>query len=599
MMTSQHFNTNGDNNERAAKPQATRSPMTKKDSTSHNTTQNGLNSVKKETELSSKFDRDRKIREETANIEDIDAESVRHYGAAVLNLIEKNDGTNANTDADARKLVRRTSMTSSPAAQVFANPELVKRLIYQKALKEAEANAKAGSTEYKYENKHKNSAGAKGNGDSNNRQTTQSKMLKENSSQRVSSASSRLLSDGVCNNNIATGAAAMSSSSNQQRQQQQRQGPPPTQQKLNSLPPSAQPEEEESYIYGTVSRFSNWMERQRAARQQMELQRQAIMQREKLRKIQAMEQLQKRLSASKIKQKSRLKSISGIDLNISYKDLEGDDDVDKPTFSVPQQQQQQPYVKKKTITASSSLEESINERDTLIKSIKIEPEPEPENYDAIPTPFILSKNVMLQMARKALPPSIMLSRWKRLYSLQRDGDAFQGMLQRCSGEDRTLLVVKNMDGKVFGGYVDCVWDGHGHKSSTFYGTGQAFLFRVDQVKKPNSSKSKENNKENQDTEEKLVVYKWKGVNRYIQLCDVEHGRIAMGGGGQNGSFGLCLEDDFSRGSTGPCDTFGNEPLTGNEGSAKSEMLLGSSGPGVETAFDVMDVEVWSFLGFMY
>ena len=34
--------------------------------------------------------------------------------------------------------------------------------------------------------------------------------------------------------------------------------------------------------------------------------------------------------------------------------------------------------------------------------------------------------------------------------------------------------------------------------------------------------------------------------------------IAMGGGG--GAFGLYVEDDFSRGSTGTCGTFGNCPL---------------------------------------
>jgi hypothetical protein len=36
--------------------------------------------------------------------------------------------------------------------------------------------------------------------------------------------------------------------------------------------------------------------------------------------------------------------------------------------------------------------------------------------------------------------------------------------------------------------------------------------------------------------------------------------IAFGGGGDEGDFGLCVEDDFRRGSTGRCETFGNEPL---------------------------------------
>lgn len=50
--------------------------------------------------------------------------------------------------------------------------------------------------------------------------------------------------------------------------------------------------------------------------------------------------------------------------------------------------------------------------------------------------------------------------------------------------------------------------------------------------------------------------------------------VAFGGGG--GSFGLLLEDDFASGCTGPCETFGNEPLCS------------------ESMFQVATLELWGF-----
>lgn len=47
------------------------------------------------------------------------------------------------------------------------------------------------------------------------------------------------------------------------------------------------------------------------------------------------------------------------------------------------------------------------------------------------------------------------------------------------------------------------------------------------------------------------------------------------GGGQGANFGLWLDDGFSRGHSGPCDTFGNTPL---------------SDEGIK--FDILGVELW-------
>jgi hypothetical protein len=106
-------------------------------------------------------------------------------------------------------------------------------------------------------------------------------------------------------------------------------------------------------------------------------------------------------------------------------------------------------------------------------------------------------------------------------------------------------VVKTTRDQVFGAYVESPWALH-HEG--FYGLGQACLFQVVEDDDNNTST-------NSST---IRVYKWSGANRYIQVCDASSRMICVGGGGD--SFGLCLEQDFSVGSTGPCVTFANEPL---------------------------------------
>ena len=81
--------------------------------------------------------------------------------------------------------------------------------------------------------------------------------------------------------------------------------------------------------------------------------------------------------------------------------------------------------------------------------------------------------------------------------------------------------------------------------------------------------------------EKVKVWKWTGSNSFFQLCDPDRSLVAMGGGGSGeGSFGICVEDDFSRGTTGPCGTFGNDRGLAEEGGT----------------FEIVNFEVYSFVG---
>eukprot|EP00956_Cyclotella_meneghiniana_P042811 scaffold249325_cov73-Cyclotella_meneghiniana.AAC.4 len=205
---------------------------------------------------------------------------------------------------------------------------------------------------------------------------------------------------------------------------------------------------------------------------------------------------------------------------------------------------------------ASSPQQQIQQRRNSFHhdQVKVVDEPHTE----IP-PILSQSQIKSLVLSGALPASLHYCKWERLYSLTRDGDSFDTFLRNVEGRDRTVLVVKTTLDKIFGGYADTRWESKGvsHHAHEFYGTGQACLFRY----------THHNN---------VMRYKWSGANRYIQLCDSTKRTIAFGGGGDEGVFGLCIEDDFRRGTTGHCETFQNEPLC------------------EEGYFDVVDLEVWGF-----
>mmetsp|Transcript_53192 Transcript_53192/g.64102 ORF Transcript_53192/g.64102 Transcript_53192/m.64102 type:complete len:326 (-) Transcript_53192:32-1009(-) len=170
---------------------------------------------------------------------------------------------------------------------------------------------------------------------------------------------------------------------------------------------------------------------------------------------------------------------------------------------------------------------------------------------------ILSEALKRSITEKGLPMMLHFHEWKLLYSLSRDGDCFNTMLSQVSDHQRTLLLVETTDGSKMGGFVESPWEESFNfftkstrisKKGEFYGCGRAFLFTVTSAF---------------GTEE-VIVYNWTQANPFIQLCDANKGRIAMGGGGLHGDFGFCVEDNFSQGSTCKCNTYDNDPLAKEE-----------------------------------
>jgi len=235
-------------------------------------------------------------------------------------------------------------------------------------------------------------------------------------------------------------------------------------------------------------------------------------------------------------------------------------------------------------------EEEEEDDPYFVSDIKIVPETPKDEISspssAVP-PILRPSHMKSLISSGGLPPSLTFCKWKRLYSLIRDGDSFEQFLHRVEGHDRTVLVVKTTTGSVFGGYADTRWEArHARRhASEYYGSAQAFLFRFPNYVSSKSSPDEEKDQGENDAveievgesnENDVIIYKWSGANRYIQLCDASRKTIAFGGGGEEGDFGLCIEDDFRRGTSGRCSTFENEALC------------------EEGYFFVMDLEVWGF-----
>lgn len=205
-----------------------------------------------------------------------------------------------------------------------------------------------------------------------------------------------------------------------------------------------------------------------------------------------------------------------------------------------------------------SLDESSDEDEMMIAS----------DDEVESCPPILSHAQIQQIHSEGLPATVRLMTWTRCYSLQRDGDFFGTMFRTSSKYQHTLIVIKTATGDVLGGYADTPWKGHVNssvgrgRSNSFFGGGKAFLYATHPAGGGTG-------------DDEISFYRWTGENGYSQLCDIDKGALGMGGGG---AFGFYVQDDFTIGSSGHCDTFGNPPLTKNN----------------DGSFEIVEFEVYGF-----
>ncbi|KAK9755306.1 hypothetical protein RND81_01G016900 [Saponaria officinalis] len=134
-----------------------------------------------------------------------------------------------------------------------------------------------------------------------------------------------------------------------------------------------------------------------------------------------------------------------------------------------------------------------------------------------------------------------LEEWKLLYHSSYHGQSFNTFLGNVSNDEGpTLLIIKDKEGCIYGGYASQPWEKH----SDFYGDMKCFLFQL---------------------HPKVYMYRPTGANTNLQWCAVNYGSESIpngiGFGGRVNHFGLFISANFDAGQTFECTTFGSPCLS--------------------------------------
>lgn len=136
-------------------------------------------------------------------------------------------------------------------------------------------------------------------------------------------------------------------------------------------------------------------------------------------------------------------------------------------------------------------------------------------------------------------PSERTEQWELLYNSSVNGLSFNTFLG-CVGHAPTVVLIKDRQGWVYGGYASQPWEKHGD----FYGDVKCFLFQLH----PRAS-----------------LYRATGLNGNYQWCAANFSSESIpngiGFGGRVGHFGLFVAGSFDQGHSFVCTTF-NSPCLG-------------------------------------
>eukprot|EP01121_Diplochlamys_sp_Union-15-3_P020461 TRINITY_DN7993_c0_g1_i1.p1 TRINITY_DN7993_c0_g1~~TRINITY_DN7993_c0_g1_i1.p1 ORF type:complete len:161 (-),score=3.58 TRINITY_DN7993_c0_g1_i1:36-518(-) len=155
---------------------------------------------------------------------------------------------------------------------------------------------------------------------------------------------------------------------------------------------------------------------------------------------------------------------------------------------------------------------------------------------------------MYTQLRRYLPARFRYMDLERLFSTSTDGTSLYTFYKKLEDVEPTLILIKDMDDYVFGGFCTQAWE----VRPDFYGTGESFLFSLKPV---------------------FAVYRWTSANTYFMHST--HRCIAMGGG-TTGRHGFWLDSELHLGTSSVSKTFLNRRLSNAE------------------EFECKTLEVWCF-----
>lgn len=161
---------------------------------------------------------------------------------------------------------------------------------------------------------------------------------------------------------------------------------------------------------------------------------------------------------------------------------------------------------------------------------------------------------LAEKLRKILPPYYReCHTWELVYNIIDYGSSISTLLTNCEETHLNgsfLLAILDTEGRIYGAYLSEIL----HVSKTFYGSGECFLWRLD------------------DENKEIEYFRGSSENQYHIVTDRSF--IAFGGG--NGDFGLYISSDLLNGYTAYCPTYNNPPLTPS------------------CKFECVNIELWGF-----
>jgi len=166
-------------------------------------------------------------------------------------------------------------------------------------------------------------------------------------------------------------------------------------------------------------------------------------------------------------------------------------------------------------------------------------------------PSEIFSSIQLKELHSKLPYYHQYTNLKRVFSISVDGCALRSFYDKCEKVNNSILVLKDEDGNIFGGYASEAWT----PKYTFYGTGECFLF----------SYYKEN---------RINIFSSTGQNDHYMYGDDE--QICMGC--SDDYFSLSLRNNFLDGYSKSTKTYNNESLNNKD------------------KFTIVKLELWTFEG---
>ena len=159
-------------------------------------------------------------------------------------------------------------------------------------------------------------------------------------------------------------------------------------------------------------------------------------------------------------------------------------------------------------------------------------------------------NEQLKELHSYLPYFHQYVSFHKAFSISIDGSALKSLYKKCSGIKNSILVIKDDEGNVFGGYASYEF----YPSATFSGSLDNFLFTFYK-------------------EDKIYIYRATELNDHYMYCDNE--KICFGN--TDDYFSLCIKNNLLEGYSKSTSTYKNKPLNNKE------------------KFIIFKLEVWSFI----